>query len=168
MPLECALRDLACNLEALSQGVAELVTVARDRPESIALADAFEEELGDILMALGEAHTRLIPAQGSANLSANQHDNAELWQALLLCQSRIDHVATQLSTLQSADRIAPLMRFGARQGGEWPSWARLVKEGVNRCLSPLHQLQRAQLLCWHEMAEHSARSVVVIAGKESR
>lgn len=167
MPLESALRHLAYTLEALSQGVTELVTVARDRPESIALADAFEEALDDILMALGEAHTRLIPAQVNANLNANLNENVEVWQALLLCQARIDHVATQLSTLQSADRIAPLMRFGAREGGEWPSWARLVKEGVNRCLPPLHQVQQAQLLCWQELAEHSARGIVVISGKES-
>jgi hypothetical protein len=161
MPLESALRDLACKLAALSQGVAELYTVARDRPESIALADAYEQALDDILMALGEAHARLTPIL--SNYNANYNDNkADLWPALLLCQARIDHVATQLCCLQSADRIAPLMRFGVRQGGEWPQWARLVKEGVSRCLPPLHQVQAAQLLCWQEMAEHSASGALFV------
>ncbi len=159
MPLDSALRGLACNLEALSQGVAELYAVAGDRPESIALADAYEEALDDILLLLGEAHARLLPTITPTSVCDNK---AELWQALLLCQARIDQVAAQLSTLQSADRIAQLMRLGVRQGGEWPLWARLVKEGVARCLPPLHQVQQAQLLCWQEMAEHSAGSAVFV------
>jgi hypothetical protein len=89
-------------------------------------------------------------------------DKVEVWQALLLCQSRIDHVAAQLCKLQSVDRVAPLLRFGVRQGGEWPVWAKLVKEGVTRCLPPLDQVRQAQLVCWQEMAEHRASGGVTV------
>jgi hypothetical protein len=159
MPLASALHGLTRDLETLSQCMAELCAIAKDRPEPVALADAYEETMDEIQMCLLEAYAQVAPLAKPAH---GHEDKAEVWQALLMCQARIDYVEARLCNLQSVDRVAPLLRFGSRQGGEWPIWARLVNEGVVRCLPPLQQVRQAQLVCWQEMAEHSAGGRVIV------
>jgi hypothetical protein len=159
MPLESALHELTRELAALSQCMAELCAIAKDRPEPVAMTDAYEETMDEIQMSLAEAYAQVGPLTTPAGA---QGDKAEIWQALLICQACINHVEAHLCNLQSVDRVAPLLRFGSRQGGEWPMWARLMKEGVARCLPLLQQVRQAQLVCWQEMAEHSAGGGVVV------
>jgi hypothetical protein len=160
MPIESTLHTLCTQLEQMTAALAELrITVVKDPPEPLALIDGFEQAIDDVQTGLQEAWKRLVRVARSDR----PHDHlAEAGRALLFCQQRLDHAEAQLCALNSMDQLAPLLRFGRKQGGEWPDWARIVKEGIGRCTRQLQPVRAAQFTAWQEMVERGATNVLTV------
>jgi hypothetical protein len=162
MTLEAAFGDLRLQLQKLREVLVGLrITVVEDRPleDEAMLVDDFGDMVTDLLAWLEKAST--AAGEGRQALSPPMNmDRAR--RALAVCHEWFNRTAHRLSSdLMSYERIAELAHLIER-GGEWPIWARSVKEGLDRCQQPLYDVNQALFRCWQEIAERAGMTSVAV------
>jgi hypothetical protein len=162
MTLDLACKQLNVHLQALREELVGLrTTIREDRPlgGDTVLVDVFGDASDDMLGWLAEA---LGAARDGGQALENQLDLNRAWQALTTCQEQFSQLEYRLFDLVSYDRLAPLMRFGRQQGGEWRAWTRSVKAALDRCQSALYHVNQALVRCWQEIAERAGLTSVSV------
>jgi hypothetical protein len=138
------------------------LTVVEDRPprDEVALVDRFGDAVEDIVGWLEEAVAAAVEAEQAVG---NPLDIYRARTALTACQERFNRLAQQFaSDLVSFERIDDLTRFGRRRGGEWRRWANTVRESLEQCRPPLHEVSEALFVCWQELADRLGMSSVAV------
>jgi hypothetical protein len=164
MPMEKTFRELVLQLRALEESVKELGIVLNDRPTKgpdSAVTDAYDYAVDDAGGWLNEA----IASAGEAQRAVSEQvDLNRARRSLAACQEKFRRVEEVFSgALFSYERLRELARFGRERRGEWPSWAAMVKLGIERCQKPADRVCDAIAECWQEIAEHAGSSISVQA-----
>ncbi len=161
MTIGTAFKQLGA-LQALREELVGLrTTIREDRPlggDSV-LVDMFGDDADDMLGWLAEA---LTAARDGQQAVEHQLDLNGAWRALTTCQQRFGQIEYRLFDLISYDRLAPLMHFGRQQGGEWRAWTSSVKAALDRCQSPIYDVNQALFRCWQEIGERAGLSSVSV------
>jgi hypothetical protein len=163
MTLEAVFRELCTNLHHLHERLIGLrMTVVEDKPcgGDIVLVDVFGDAAEDMLGWLEEA---LANADEGRRAAGHPVDLERARRALATCQERFNRLHQRLSSdLICYERIAELMRFGRKRGGEWQAWATSVKQALDRCQPPLYALSQTLFACWQEIAERVGMTAVSV------
>ena len=163
MALEAAFRTLNTDLYSLRESLIALRTTSReDKPlqDDAVLVDVFADAADDLLGWLEGALQAAAEAQQSV---AHPVDLNRAWRALATCQERFQYISQRFaSDLVCYERIAELIRFGRRRGGEWQAWAASVRAALNDCQQPLFDIGQAFFGCWQEMGERLGMNSIAI------
>jgi hypothetical protein len=143
---EAAFRDLIAKLQECREKAQALrMTVGDAPPAGSLLVDKLDDNVSGILGALEEA------LASAANAAGRPH--AELPRCLAACQEQ----ALRALSLYSASLDAPDVRgdlaAAGRKSGEWQSWSKAVRDAIEDCRGPLHEVLRAVFACWSELGE---------------
>jgi len=153
MPIERTFLGLSTELRRLQDTLLALrLTVVEDKPVKgeAALVDQLEDSILDQMGLLEEG---LKAAQAAQKAASHPADLGRARLALTTCQERFHGMEQQFSTdLISYEKLRDLASLGAR-GGEWPLWAKSVKDGLEQCRGPLERSSKALAACWQEIAE---------------
>jgi hypothetical protein len=164
MGLESQLRLLARRLRELGDSLAEArLTAVEDRPvePGVALVDQLEDRVTDLQAAVEDALTWLRPVLPRLGQPLQPVEMELAGPALATCHSRLAAVGVAYwQGLMSYEPMASLLAFGAEQGGEWAAWARVVRDGLERCQAPLEATTDALEACWREVADRAQRTGV--------
>jgi hypothetical protein len=158
MTLKSAFRNLSQNLESLGDELLALrLTIREDSPliSDSALVDIFGDAVDDMFGWLSEAEAAVKSLDKQSDLSAT-------WQTLTIAHERFSWMQAQFHDLASYDRLAPLIRFGKEQGGEWQVWANSVKHGLDQGRDALSEVDEALFQCWQEIAERAGMTSVSV------
>ena len=169
MPLHATFEALFSPTRALRERLVEVrMCVHEDHPTSgeTVLVDIFGDAIEDVLGLLAEAEDGALEAQQALTyplrldlvrrgLSVTQRNTNQINQCLI-------------SHLLRYERLAALQRLGRERGGEWRAWAASVKQGLDRCQTPLLQLQQALLDCWLELTDRSAEAIPYVESASVR
>jgi len=127
------------------------MTVLEDRPllGDSALVDQFGDALED---ALGWLEEMRLEAQAGEEALVYPADIERARYALTICQSRFNTLMQRLGgQATSYRRMADLTQMGQSRGGEWQSWTESVSDAMDRCLTPLYEINNALFVCWQDM-----------------
>ncbi|MGH2733643.1 MAG: hypothetical protein ACRDJG_12040 [Actinomycetota bacterium] len=164
MALEAAFSDLPERVRALSASFDNLLwAVAEGKPAdgSHAVADHYADVSTELVGTAQEVAQQA--ARARAMVTGDHPDLALAGRALASCQERFNHLGEHLLTaLASFDRMSALASLGQERKGEWQAWAHNVIEEVERCRDPLHEVSRALLACWEEIAERVGTTTVSV------
>jgi hypothetical protein len=153
MPIERTFRDLWTQFRRLQDTLLALrLTVVEDRPVKgdVALVDQLEDSILDQMGLLDEG---LKAAQAALKAVGHPTDLGQARLAVTTCQERFHGIEQQFSAdLVSYEKLKDLVSLGVR-GGEWPLWAKSVKDGLEQCREPLDDASKALAACWQEIAE---------------
>ena len=159
--MEKTFRELSESASKLRDQLMELrLTVVEDKPRSPGgpvvdkLEYAVEELLGWLLELAAAALEAERAVRGPANLDQARRalaNSQERYQRMQRCF---------LASLASYEQLKELDRFSAMRRGEWPAWAKTVKQGIDQCRGPLEEVGRAQAECWQELTEEDVPPVV--------
>jgi hypothetical protein len=163
VPLEMAFHELSVQLRKLRDTFLGVrLTVVEDKPprDEVALVDRFGDAVEDIVGWIEEALAAAIEGEQAV---ANPLDMYRTRTALTTCQERFNRLAQQFaSDLVSYERIDDLIKFGRRRGGEWRRWANTVRESLEQCRQPLHEVSHSLFMCWQELADRLGMSSVAV------
>jgi hypothetical protein len=163
MPIEKTFRQLndqLCKLRDLLSGMQ--LTIREDAPKegAVVLVDKYGDAVDDLLGWLEEALAAAAKAQ-QAIRSANHLEFAR--KQLITVHELFQKVQRRFqSDLVSYEQLKDLTRFGRSRRGEWATWTRAVKEGLERCRVPLEDTTACLVDCWQEIAERGIRGPVYI------
>ena len=156
MALEAAFRELQIHLRILAEMLTELhTTIVEDKPvqDDVVLVDIFGDTVEDLLGWTEEALNDAIRGE-QAVIPTLQLDEAR--RALTACHERFYQIQHHYaSDLTCYERIAELHRFGRERKGAWQRWTSDVKAALDRCQTPLYNLDHTLLHCWHEITERA-------------
>jgi hypothetical protein len=150
------LRRLRDNLLALQ------LTIREDLPPqgAVALVDQFGDAVDDSLGWLEESLAAAVEAHQAVEHPLDIH---QARRALANCQELFHRVAQRfVSDLVSYEKLKDLTGFGRSRRGEWLSWVRSVKDGLEECRQPIDEVSRALLACWQEIAERAGMTSVSV------
>lgn len=163
MALEKTFRELTRQLHMLRDRLDELrVTVVEDRPtkNDAALVDDLEYAVVDVLGWLHEALENSVKAERAVT---HPVDLEQARQSLSCCQELFHRVDQAFSAnLVSYQRLKDLAGFAGGRKGEWPAWARSVKQGIEQCPAPLESARKALAECWQEIAEKAGTASISV------
>ncbi len=163
MSLEKTFQELQAELRKLRDTLLGLrLTVVEDKPRSdeVVLVERTGNTVEDLL---GWAEEALLAAGEAEQATAYPLDEHRLRKALATCQERYGRLVQQyLSDLAPYEQMAELLRFGRRRSGEWQAWTRSVKQALEDCRQPLHDVSQALFHCWQDLSERLAMSSVSI------
>lgn len=163
MSLEMAFHELSGQIRKLRDTFLGVrLTVVEDKPlrDEVVLVDTFGNAVEDLVGWVEEA---LAAAAQGEQFAGNPMDAYRARRALTTCHERFNRLALQFSTeLICYERILELKRFGRKRGGEWLRWTNTVKQALDQCRPPLHEVNQALFLCWQELAERSAMASVSV------
>jgi hypothetical protein len=165
MALETAFGNLNTQLYTLQEALVSLRTTSReDKPpaDDAVLVDLFSDAADDLLGWLEGAQQAASEAHQAVTQPVNL---ARAWRGLMICQEHYNRVNQHYVTeLACYERLAELLRFGRRRGGEWQAWANSVRAALGDCQQPLFDINQALFACWQEVGERvGMRSIVVQA-----
>lgn len=162
MTLETASKELGAQLQTLREEIIGLrTTIREDQPmeDDTVLVDMFGDAADDMMGWLEEA---MATARDGQQAAERQLDLDRAWRALTTCQQQFSQIEYRLFDLLSYDRLAPLMRFGRQQGGEWQAWTSSVKAALDHCQSPIYDVSEALFRCWQEIGERAGLTSVSV------
>ena len=140
----------------LREKVIELrLALVEDKPQhdDSALLHLFEDAIVDLLGNLEEAS---IAATEAHNAAGEAFDLNRARLALTKCQKLFVRLsALCFSHLLDYERLHELSELGAKGGGEWLIWTKVVRESIGRITEPLREVNEALLHCWQDLAECS-------------
>jgi hypothetical protein len=158
MSLRKALEVVRSQLDAVIAAVSELQVHLKDEPpDGAAVTDPFAYGADDVYGLLAEAQAT-VQAVSDPRRPADLERTAA---ALAAAHTLVLEVTVKLGGLLAFERISELRRFGRERGGQWQPWTLSVHDGLERCRSPLLNLQAAFLEAWQELAERSTAGVAV-------
>ena len=74
---------------------------------------------------------------------------------------------TELHVLAAPDALATLGLLSRHDDEGWAAWAFGVRDAIERCRGPLHELNAALLQCWQELAERSEMPNLTVSARRS-
>ncbi|MFN8453543.1 MAG: hypothetical protein U0401_02550 [Anaerolineae bacterium] len=160
MALEATFQELPLKLRELQTTLKYLEVFIGDKPHRHKFAEDLGEEVVDLWSRIDQA----IEAANEA-LAAVQHppDLGRARQALTLCQEQVNVVSRKFSTkVRSDHQMTELTRLGSRLQGEWPGWVKSIKQSLNQCQPPLHDVNETLARCWQELAEHAGLTSISV------
>jgi hypothetical protein len=160
MALEETFRELSVKLNELGGALKDLEVFIGDKPHQHKFAEDLAEEVTDLWSRIDQA---LEAAQAAQTGVQYPPDLGYARQGLALCQEQVNIVARKFSTeLRSDKQLTELTRLGRRLGGEWPGWAKSVKQALDQCQAPLYDVNEALAHCWQEIAERVGMNSVSV------
>lgn len=159
MALEVSIAELLAGLEEMREALELLrVTLVEDKPlkADLAMADGLSDITDDLRGSLEEA---LAAVRGAREAVRNGFDVAAAYRELARCQTQVNHIGRRaVDDLLCYEQIAELERLVVMRtgGAELPGWAKLVREAIQRCRQPLHNMNERLSACWLELAERSS------------
>lgn len=163
MALESTFRDLNSQLKRLQDNLLALrLTVAEDKPLSSEAVpvDRLDDSLLD-LMGFVEGCLKESRAAKKAVDPPVDLDRAR--RSLTTVQEKFHRVErTFTDELVSYEKVRDLVTLSAKRGGEWPSWLRSVKHGLQECRQSLDMASNALAACWQEIAERVGTTNITV------
>jgi hypothetical protein len=160
MTIETEFGELLARLVELQTALEYLAVFIEDKPQAHKLADDLGEAVTDLSSRIGQALEDARQAQAAVQHPA---DLTRARAALASCHEGFNFVSRHMLTeLMSEKQLAELARLGRRRGGEWPGWATGVRQALDQCQTPLHDVNQALFRCWQEMAERSVATSVSV------
>ncbi|MCB0208585.1 MAG: hypothetical protein KDJ52_04630 [Anaerolineae bacterium] len=161
MTLETAFKTLNTCLLNLREEMRSLrTTIREDKPsDSIIFEDTFGDAVDDLL---GRLETGLLAAGEGQQAVALHIDLDSARRDLAVCQDQFNQLIYHFFDLLSYDGLAPLLRFGRQQKGEWGAWTNSIKTGLERCQTPIYEVNQALFLCWQTVVERTGSASVSV------
>ena len=157
MSIETAFHYLAAQCRKQRDMLSELqVTVAEDKPLHgiVKLVEKLGESAGDILGDAEESLSAAVEGQKVVSQTMNWSCDRRVLTALTACQTSVNQLQQRFfSEMVCYSTIDDIVCLGRKRGGEWQSWADLVRQSLDRCQRQLFDTQQALFQCWHEVAE---------------
>lgn len=151
MTLEAVFRELPEKLMDLQSSLKYLEVFIGDKPHAHKLADDLSETVTDLWSRIDEAIEVAHETQAALQPPT---DLARVRLALVICQEQFNIVSRKFTTeLRSEQQMRELARLSRRLKGEWPGWARSVKQTLEQCQVGFHDVNEALSRCWQEIAE---------------
>lgn len=95
-------------------------------------------------------------------------DAPPAYRALIACQRCAVLLAERFTnTLAAPDALSTLGRLSREGDPGWGAWAFGVRDAIERCRGPLHELNGALLQCWRELAERSELPNLTVSAQPS-
>ena len=151
MSIETAFHHLAAQCRKQRDMLSELqVTVAEDKPLHgiVKLVEKLGESAGDIL---GDAEESLSAVEGQQVVSQTMNWSCDrrVLTALTACQTSVNQLQQRFfSEMVCYSTIDDIVCLGRKRGGEWQSWADLVRQSLDRCQRQLFTPSK-RFQCWH-------------------
>jgi hypothetical protein len=170
VPIETTFRHLATQCQRQRDDLSELqITIAEDRPlhAVVRLVDKLSEVVEDILGHSEEALTAALEGHQSVGESIKWD---RVGRALTDCQTSVCELQRRFFTdLACYEVIDEVVGLGRKRGGEWQSWATLVREMLDRCRRQTLDTQQSVCECWQEIAEHAIlNTAMALPGSDSK
>ena len=163
MALEKTFQELSDRLKRLRDSLLALqLTIREDLPPQggVALVDQFGDAVDDSLGWLEESLAAAVEAHHAVE---HPLDMDKARRALANCQEQFHRVEQRfMSDLISYEKLKDLTGFGRSRRGEWLSWVKSVKEGLEECRQPMDEVSKALLACWQEIAERAGITSVSV------
>jgi hypothetical protein len=104
----------------------------------------------------------------NAPLGRAAPDAAPAYRALVNCQRYAVLLAERFNhRLAAPDALSTLGLLSRTSDAGWGAWAFGVRDAIERCRGPLHELNAALLQCWQELAEHSEMPNLTVSARRS-
>jgi hypothetical protein len=95
-------------------------------------------------------------------------DVTQAYRALVACQRFAILLVERFNNrLVDPDVLTTLDYLSRDADAGWQSWAVGVRDAIERCRSPLHELNGALLQCWQELTEHSELPNLTVSARHS-
>jgi hypothetical protein len=126
------------------------------------LGETVEDALGNAEEVLNAA----LAGRQSVGESVNLERAA---RALNDCQTSLCELQRRFFTeLACYEVIDEVITLGRKRGGEWQSWATLVREMLDRCRRQLFDTQQSVCDCWQEIAERAILNTAALGASDSK
>jgi len=163
MALERTFRELPDCIRRLRDCVLALRLTAReDVPEhgSVLLIDKLADTVDD---TLGWVEESLALSVAALEAVTHPADMDQARRSLVGCQEQFHRVQKCFTgELFSYERLKDLMAFGRHHPGEWRSWVKSMRQGLEQCRLPLDESGQALTHCWQEIAEHASAASISV------
>jgi hypothetical protein len=164
MTLEASFAELSETFGHLERALDNLVwAVVQGQPETgegHALVDQYDAATNDLLGLVREAQE--AGKEGRQAVRAPL-DLARTRQALAACHDRFNQLSVHFyDDLVSFDWIDALNNLARERGREWDGWVQGVKDALNRCPQPLHDVSEALFACWQDLTESASLLPVTV------
>jgi hypothetical protein len=155
MTLEASFAALGETFGHLKRALDNLVwAVVQGQPqtgEGHALVDQYDAATNDLLGLVREAQEA---ERGGRQAVHGPLDLARTRQALTVCHERFNQLSIHFyDDLVAYDWIDALNILARERGREWDGWVQGVKDALNRCPQPLHDVSEALFACWQDLTE---------------
>jgi hypothetical protein len=160
--LASALDELDRAFDHLTWAVAQGQPVAKGNSES-SPAGALDDVVQELRGWVAEAQKCLEVSRGRPAADASP-----AYRALVDCQRYAVLLAERFNhRLAAPDALSVLGLLSRGDDADWQSWAIGVRDAIERCRVPLHELNTALLQCWQELAELSQMPNLTVSARRS-
>jgi hypothetical protein len=169
MTLEAAFLQLEDRLDHLERTLENVLwAVVQGQPvveQGHALVDHYDEMASDLMGLVHEAKKAVAEGRKATK---GRLDLARTRRALVACHERFHQLSIRFyDDLVSFDGIDALNNLAHERGREWAGWVQGIKDALDRCSQPLHDVSTALFACWQDLTETASLLPVVIRSDPS-
>jgi hypothetical protein len=162
LALASALDELDRAFDHLIWAVAQGQPIAKGHNEG-SPAGALDDAVQELRGWVAEAQQCL-----DAPLGRPAADASPAYRALVDCQRYAVLLAERFNhRLAAPDALTTLGLLSRGDDAGWQSWAFGVRDAIERCRVPLHELNAALLQCWQELAALSQLPNLTVSARRS-
>jgi hypothetical protein len=161
MTMEDAFTRLPAEFHRLGESLAAArITIVEDHPlaDDSVLVDVFRDPVEDLIGRTGETLNLALEARQAIESGM---DADQIRRLLIACHHKHNEISDLYhSELAPYARMASLVSFGRRRGGEWLHWSRCVRDDLERCRPVIDAIDRALLECWQELSAPAGKITI--------
>jgi hypothetical protein len=170
LALAAALDELDRSFDHLAWAVAQGQPTRSGLPPDVAGNADERSPAGALDDLVQELRGWVAEAQNciDAPLARLAPDATPAYRALVGCQRFAVLLAERFNHhLAAPDALATLGLLSRHDDEGWAAWAFGVRDAIERCRGPLHELNAALLQCWQELAERSEMPNLTVSARRS-
>jgi hypothetical protein len=163
LALASALDELDRSYDHLAWAVAQGQPAPEGNDDKRSPAGALDDAVQELRGWVAEAQRCL-----DGPLGRPAADAAPAYQALVDCQRYAVLMAERFNhRLVAPDALTTLGLLSRGDDTGWQAWAFGVRDAIERCRGPLHDLNAALLQCWQELAALSQLPNLTVSARRS-